>query len=236
VIGRRPAITPFAGAPIMRRVVREVVAFDVEGTLSTGAQWRGVGRYLGGHGRALSYRVFLLARLPSAFLARFGVVAEQPFRDRWIVDLARFLRGLTDAELARLGEWVVEHELWSARRTSVLAELAGHVAAGRRVALLSAMYQPVIDALARILGAEAHGTSLEMRDGSATGAVGTVNSGAEKSRRLRDVIAGDRLVAAYGDTYADLAMLEASVSPVVVAPDRALRRVALARGWRIIPS
>jgi phosphoserine phosphatase len=216
--------------------MREVVAFDVEGTLSTGAQWKGVGRYLVGHGRALAYRLFFLARIPSAYLARFGVIAEQPFRDRWIVDLARLLRGLTDAELTRLGEWVVERELWPARRTSVLAELAGHVAAGRRVALISAMYQPVIDALARVLGAEAHGTSLEMRDGTATGAVGAVNSGAEKGRRLRDVIDGDTLVASYGDTFADLAMLQASASPVAVAPDRTLLRVALARGWRIIPS
>jgi phosphoserine phosphatase len=29
-------------------------------------------------------------------------------------------------------------------------------------------------------------------------------------------------------------MLEASVAPVAVAPDRALRRAAAARGWRII--
>lgn len=42
--------------------MREVVAFDVEGTLSTGAQWRGIGRYLVRHGRALSYRLFRLSR------------------------------------------------------------------------------------------------------------------------------------------------------------------------------
>lgn len=220
----------------MRRVVREVVAFDVEGTLSAGAQWRGVGRYLVRHGRALRYRLFFLARLPSAYLARFGVIAEQPFRDRWVVDLARFFRGLTPADLSRLGEWVVEHELWPARRESVLAELAGHVAAGRRIALLSAMYQPVLDALARLLGAEAYGTPLAMREGVATGQVTAVNSGAQKTHRLREVLGGDTLVAAYGDTFADLPMLAASASPVVVAPDRMLLRVAAARGWRIIPS
>lgn len=217
------------------RIVREVVAFDVEGTLSTGAQWRGIGRYLLGHGRALSYRLFFLARVPSAYLARFGVIADQPFRDRWVVDLAGFFRGFTPAELTRLGEWVVEHELWPGRRASVLAELAAHVAAGRRVALLSAMYQPVLDALARVLGAESYGTSLEMRDGTATGEVGAVNSASEKIRRLRAVLGGDTLVAVYGDTFADLAMLEASAAPVVVAPDRKLLRVALARRWRIIP-
>ncbi len=220
----------------MRRIVREVVAFDVEGTLSMGAQWRGIGRYLVRHGLALSYRLFFLRRIPSAYLARFGVIADQPFRDRWVVDLARFFRGLTAAELARLGEWVVEHELWPARRASVLAELTRHVAAGRRVALLSAMYQPVLDALAGLLGAEAYGTSLEMQDGTATGELRTVNSGDAKMGRLREVLGADTLVAAYGDTFADLAMLEASASPVVVAPDRALRRVALARGWRIIPT
>lgn len=219
----------------MRRIVKEVVAFDVEGTLSTGAQWRGVGRYLVLHGRALRYRLFFLARLPSAYLARFGAIADQPFRDRWVVDLARFFRGLTVAELERLGEWVVEQEIWPARRMNVLTELAAHISAGRRVALLSAMYQPVVDALARLLGAEAYGTGLEMREGTATGEVASVNSGPEKTRRLGRILGRDTLVAAYGDTLADLAMLEASASPVAVGPDRALLRVALARRWRIIP-
>lgn len=213
----------------------EVVAFDVEGTLSTGAVWRGLGRYLATHGRAIGYRVFFLRRLPSAYLARFGVVAEQPFRERWLIDLASFFRGSTAAELSRVGEWIVQHELWPARRASVLAELAGHIAEGRRVALMSAMYQPVVDALARLIGAEAYGTSVQMRDDTATGELGTVNAGMEKTRRLREVLGADVLVAAYGDTFADLAMLEASASPVVVAPDRSLLRIALAREWRIIP-
>ena len=36
-----------------------VVASDLEGALSTGAQWRGIGRYLVANGRALAYRLFL---------------------------------------------------------------------------------------------------------------------------------------------------------------------------------
>ena len=61
-----------------------------------------------------------------------------------------------------------------------------------------------------------------------------VNTGSEKVRRLLRLLAGRSLWAAYGDTLADVPMLELSPQPVAVCPDRHLRRVALRRGWRII--
>jgi HAD superfamily hydrolase (TIGR01490 family) len=39
---------------------------------------------------------------------------------------------------------------------------------------------------------------------------------------------------AYSDSFSDLPMLEAVGMPVAVNPDRRLKRVALARGWRIM--
>ncbi len=161
----------------------------------------------------------------------------QDFRDRWVRDLTRLFRGWTAKDLAALAEWVVDHELWPARREDVLVELTAHRRAGRRIALLSAMYQPILDELARRIDAEAYGSVLEMRDGRATGRlVGAPNSGTAKTRRLREVVGGQALIAAYGDTGADVSMLELATEPVAVDPDRALRRVALERGWRILAS
>lgn len=213
----------------------EIVASDVEGTLSTGAQHRGIGRYLRLRGQGFAYRLLFVRYIPRGYAARFGFADVQKFRDLWVRDLAALFRGWTETQLAALGEWVVEHELWPGRRESVLAELAAHRRGGRRVALLSGIYQPILDALARRIDAEAYGTALELRDGRATGRIaGEPNSGATKTQRLREVIGGDALAAAYGDTEADLTMLEVAAEPVAVSPDRGLRRVALARGWRVL--
>lgn len=218
-----------------RGVRREVVASDVEGTLSTGAQHRGIARYLARRGKVLAYRLLYLRYVPRACAARFGLADVQDFRDRWVRDLAALFRGWAATDFAALGEWVVQHELWPGRRERVLAELEGHRRAGRRVVLLSAMYQPILDALARRIGAEAYGTALQLRDGRATGRiVGQPNSAAAKTRRLREIVGNDALAAAYGDTEADVSMLELAAEPVAVSPDRGLRRVALARGWRVV--
>ena len=112
-----------------------LVASDLEGTLTTGETWRGVGRYLRaerGPWTAARYRAFFAANTPGALLARRGVIDEQAMRLRWMRDLARFFRGFDTAELGHMAEWVVEHELWPKRREAVIAELATHRAAGQR--------------------------------------------------------------------------------------------------------
>ena len=111
-----------------------LVASDLEGTLTTGETWRGVGRYLreaGGWRRALRYRAFFAAHAPAVLLARRGVIDEQALRLRWMRDLAGLLRGYSADDLAHIAEWVVERELWPARHAAVIAELAAHRAAGR---------------------------------------------------------------------------------------------------------
>ncbi len=210
------------------------IASDLEGTLTTGESWKGVGRYLKEHGRGRSYRAFFLARMPGYFATKVGVGGEQGFRDGWMARLAGLLRGMRPAELERLAGWVVEHELWPKRREGVLDELEGHRVAGRRLVLVAGAYQPVLEAFARKIGAEAVGTPLEYSDGRATGRlIGAVNTGKAKAERLAGRVGAARVVAAYGDTLADLHMLKMSEGPVAVDPDPDLRAEALKRGWRI---
>ncbi len=45
---------------------------------------------------------------------------------------------------------------------------------------------------------------------------------------------GAALAAAYGDSLADVPLLEMAAEPVAVAPDPELRALAVARGWRIL--
>lgn len=96
-------------------------------------------------------------------------------------------------------------------------------------------YQPVLEAFARKIGAEAVGTPLEFSGGEATGRlVGAVNTGKAKAERLRERVGAGELRAAYGDTWADLGMLDLSEAPVAVQPDPLLRKEALERGWRVL--
>lgn len=80
------------------------VASDLEGTLTAGETWRGVGMYMKRRGRGTAYRVFLLARVPGVLAAKAGLVDGQAVRDGFIAGMARLLRGMTREELGRMAE------------------------------------------------------------------------------------------------------------------------------------
>ncbi len=200
-----------------------VVATDLEGTCTAGETWRGVGRWLAAHGRGGRYRRFLVPRVAAIPLVRLGLIERQAFRNRWIRDLVRLLDGLSAAELAALAEEVVETELWPKRL------------------IATGTYEPVLAAFAaRLPGGPAGpvgglGTPLEIRDGRTTGrTAGPIGTGELKAARVRAFAGGARVVAAYGDSLADVPLLELADEAVAVAPDGELRPVALARGWRIL--
>ncbi len=234
-----PAHAPATATP---PADRPVVATDLEGTCTTGETWRGLGRYLSSHGRSGAHRLFLVPRLAALPLVRLGLIEKQAFKNRWVVDLARLLAGVNELGLASIAGWILEEELWPRRRREIIAELAAAARAGARLVLASGTYQPVLDAFARRLAVEigsvdivALGTPFEMRDGRATGRLAApVGTGPRKAERVAALAAGAPVVAAYGDSAADRALLELAREPVAVAPDRELAEIALARGWRII--
>ncbi|MBI5878122.1 MAG: HAD-IB family phosphatase [Chloroflexi bacterium] len=212
-----------------------VVASDLEGTLSSGATWRGIGRYLEASGQSGAYRRFFFTRVPGIVAVRLGWMDRDKFGQSWLIDLVGLFKGSTPEQLAEMGEWVVENELWPKRRAAVIAELEAHRKEGRRVVLASGSYLPVLEAFARRLGAEAIATGFEMVDGRATGRLtGPMTVGPLKAERLRTALNGDALVAAYGDTAADVPMMQMSAAPVAVAPDEPLAAAAREHGWRVM--
>lgn len=225
-----------------------IIASDLEGTLTTGETWRGVGRFVSQRGRKQLYRRYLATHLPTALLAKAGLVNRSRERYRWVIDMAQLLKGYSAAELAELGEWVVAHEMWPQRRQAVIDELLAHARNGAQIALVSGTYQPILDALARRMMEYAPNTPaivaiaspLEMKDGLATGNLaGPLNVEQAKVDRtrawLRQIDAeAAGLDAMYGDTLGDLQMMELCRAPVCVHPSAPLRRIALARGWRVL--
>ena len=114
-----------------------------------------------------------------------------------------------------------------------------HRAAGHKVFIVSASPAEIVGPLAQYLGVE-HTISTRAEidsDGRYTGGVEFYAYGPYKAEAVRELAITDDIDLAesfaYSDSITDLPMLEAVGHPVVVNPDRDLRRIALERGWEI---
>ncbi len=219
-----------------------VIVTDMDGTLSTAETWRGVHAWILARHPSAAARRFLATQLPLILLARLRAYDQEAFRARWQRNHARLLRGASSEALADMGAWVVDRHLWPARRVGAVEAVAAAVRGARaqdastRLILATGAYQPIADAFGARVGADvALGTPLEMRDGAATGRLAApVQSGDQKAAAVLAQAEGQAVIAAFGDTGADIPLLSLARRGVAVAPDRRLRAIAPARGWEIL--
>jgi HAD superfamily phosphoserine phosphatase-like hydrolase len=218
-----------------------LVASDLEGTLSAGEMWRAIGEYVKANGNGAAYRRFFLGRMPGLFVSKIGLADSQAFKNDWFVRLAQLFRGWREGQVAEMSTWVVEHTLWQQRRVAVINELLAHARSGARLAIVSGGYTPVVQAFtAKLRAAGAadvidFSTPLRIDNGAYTGELaGEVCTGEVKAQRLRPYAERGELLAAYGDTYADIPMLNLAKTGIAVSPDRGLAAAARKNGWRLI--
>jgi phosphoserine phosphatase len=167
---------------------------------------------------------------------------KERFRARWLEDQTKLLRGVPSEQLTAMGEWVVENHLWPARRVAAVTAVQAALATARvidpsaELVLATGGYQPIAVAFAKRLGASiALGTPFEVIDGIATGKLAApTQSGEEKARAATACAAGGRILAAFGDTAADIPLLKLAERAVAVAPDHPLRGVARSAGWETL--
>jgi len=117
--------------------------------------------------------------------------------------------------------------------------IAKHKDEGRPVYIVSAAPEEIVEPLARYLGAEeAIASQAAVSAGRYTGQLLNYTYGPQKAATIRLIAERDNLDLteswAYSDSATDLPMLEAVGHPVVVNPDRALRRIAQMRGWPVL--
>lgn len=111
-----------------------------------------------------------------------------------------------------------------------------HQLKGHDVVIISASARELVEPIARELGiSTVVATELASKDGKYTGEVTFYCKGAAKAQAIEDLAQQrgynlDRSYA-YSDSATDIPMLEAVAHPVVINPDRALRRIATERGW-----
>lgn len=215
------------------------VASDLEGTVTSGVTVRALHQYLVEHGRAAEAKRFYRRRIPSYLLRRGLGLNLRQFKNDWMRDLLRMFGGMTLPAFKEVSNWVVDRVLWPGRRRLVVDELKGHLEAGRRVLIVTGMFEPLLEALlARLPGMEAIGTPIVVESGIFTGELASdFNVGPRKQEQLQSFAPPEgKIYAAYGDTYSDIFMLGFSENPVAVSPDKRLRREAMSRGWRILES
>ncbi len=213
-----------------------VAFFDLDGTLVVGQTQRLLVSFLRAEG---TVRFGFLVGVALWFAAyRLGLVkATDAARARG----AELLEGMPVGEVTALMDRFVGEKLVPRLHGAAVAALREHQRVGDEVVIVSAALAPVVEGLGRHLGVTVcEGTRLEQRAGVYTGRLeGLSLYGAEKSR-VALAYAADRGVelgscSAYADHETDVDLLQAVGRPVAVNPRPALAKIALERGWPVIP-
>jgi HAD superfamily hydrolase (TIGR01490 family) len=214
----------------------EAAFFDLDKTVIAKASMVAFGRPLLRAG-VISRRLLLRAAWSQLVFHHLGADEERMRRFREsALRVTRgwdqhHIRAIVDETLVAVIEPIVYDE--------ALALIRQHQAAGRRVLIVSASPEEIVQPLASYLqvdGAIASRPRIDA-DGRYTGEVEFYSYGPFKAEAIRAVAADEGIDLdasyAYSDSITDLPMLEVVGHPVVVNPDRELGRVARQRGWEV---
>jgi len=154
-------------------------------------------------------------------------------------DALRLLAGYTPEELRELVAEAMEPILRPLVYAEPLQLVQQHHERGEKVYIVSASLQEIVDAIAADLGFDgALGTVIEVKDGKYTGRPERSLHAEAKADCVRTLAEREGYdlaeCTAYSDSHTDLPFLEVVGHPIVVNPDRALRRIAAERGWPVL--
>jgi len=210
-----------------------IVVSDVSGTLTTGSPVLGLVDWVRHHQSKFRANWFSLTSLFSYPLAKWEIINWNRWATRFMINSLPLIKNADETIVRQMAEWAVEHQLWPKRRADVLEELGRLRDEGARVILVSSIFLPAVQVFADRIGAEAIGSPLEIVGGRLRFANDIV-MGPEKITQIKEKIGVDQVAAAFGDTQADIPMLELAQRPVAVYPDTVLRETAVQRGWEIM--
>jgi HAD superfamily hydrolase (TIGR01490 family) len=214
----------------------EAAFFDLDKTVIAKASMVAFGRPFYAEG-LISRRHVVRAVWGQLVFMHLGASEQKLARIRESV--LRLTRGWEQERVRR----IVRETLESVVEPIVYAEaaelIADHQAAGRRVFLVSASPEEIVEPLASYLGVdEAIASRARIDDeGRYTGEMAYYAYGPYKAEAMRELAERDGIDLAesyaYSDSYTDAPMLEAVGHPVAVNPDRVLRKLAEEKGWEV---
>jgi HAD superfamily hydrolase (TIGR01490 family) len=145
------------------------------------------------------------------------------------------LRGYSPKEMQSLVVDSMERVLKPLVYAESLDLVELHRGRGEPVYIVSATLQEIVQVIADDLGFDgALGSIVEVEDGKYTGRATRSLHAENKARCIRELGYDLEASTAYSDSHTDLPFLEAVGHPVVVNPDRKLRRIAAQRGWPVL--
>lgn len=234
----QPADTPDIPDP-NGETNRVAAFFDLDRTIIAGSSAFAFSRpfYQGGliNRRAAIRTAYVqLLSLPRAMT---GSDADQIARTR--AHLTTLCQGW-DVEQVRS---IVDETLHDSVDPLVYAEAATlideHLAQGHDVVVVSASGAEIVAPIAAMVGAtHSLATRMAVADGRYTGAIDFYCYGENKAVAIRELATANGYdltrCHAYSDSVTDLPMLVAVGHPAAVNPNRALRKVAVQRGWPVL--
>jgi len=149
-------------------------------------------------------------------------------------------KGWDRDEVARIVRETLEEVVDPIIYAEAMDLIAEHRAAGRRVYLVSASPEEIVEPLATHLGVDGALASRAVvdADGRYTGAMAFYCYGPYKAEAIRELAVAEQIDLAssyaYSDSYTDVPMLEVVGHPVAVNPDRVLARLARERHWPVL--
>jgi phosphoserine phosphatase len=156
--------------------------------------------------------------------------------NKWVIELFISCMPVLKDATPELFEEVIAHtietQLWPKRRLDMIERISGHVQQGDDIYIATGMWQPTVAHFAAHVGAKGLGTEIKFKNGQMTLAE-PIAHGQDKAEKIGKRLGVERIDVAYGDTSADIPMLEMADHPVAVYPDDTLKAVAQERGWEI---
>jgi HAD superfamily hydrolase (TIGR01490 family) len=221
----------------------KLAIFDIDGTLTKTRVWGGIFDYFLENKQRLGFLVkFYLVHIPRILLMKLSLLNQDDFRGKWSIDIATIFHGIPENEVEKIWAWILENRIKGLIRADILNILRNHSNNGVKVILLSGGPTQLIQHIVNFVGADVGiGTDYEVIDGMYSGLTSKAPCvGENKVIYLQQYIKSSGLDVdlessfAYGDSTADLAMLNLVGNPVAVYPDKKLNIHAEDNSWKVI--
>lgn len=129
----------------------------------------------------------------------------------------------------------VAEKIGSMLYAPAVAELQKWKHQGKKIILLSSSPDFLVKAIAKTLGIhEGFGTQYLVDSKGVLTELGFLLDGSRKADMLKNAVDEHDITMAYSDHVWDLPFLESVSHPVVVNPERRLKKIARRRGWKIL--
>lgn len=210
--------------------------FDLDKTIIATSSTLAFGRPLR-HNGMISRRVAL--RAASARLVYLLAGADEHQMDRMRDYVAALCAGWDVATVRSIIEETLHEIVYPLVYAEATDLIRQHRAAGHDIIIVSSSGEEVVGPIGEMLGVDrVIATRMATRDGRYTGEVAFYAYGEHKAQAIA-LLAQQRgydlsRCYAYSDSITDLPLLAAVGNPTAVNPDRALRRIAVERGWPVL--